>query len=165
MMPNSSRPVQSAESRAESRAESGATGGLPASAPPSIAPLQILIDGQCPLCRREGAFLLRLDKGRRRIALIDIASPDFDPARFGITLDAAMGRIHAVTPDGRLVAGLEVFRRAYPLVCPPLGWLWAPTGWPMLRIFFDALYRWFARNRYKFARRDNACADDRCATH
>ncbi|MBL8747451.1 MAG: DUF393 domain-containing protein [Phycisphaerae bacterium] len=127
----------------------------------STAPLQILIDGQCPLCRREGDFLLRLDRGRGRIALIDIAAPDFNPAQYNTTFDEAMARIHARAPDGRLITGLEVFRRAYALVCPPLGWLWAPTGWPGIRVVADAAYRWFARNRYRFRAADR-CDSGRC---
>lgn len=125
-------------------------------------PMQILVDGQCPLCRKEGEFLRGLDRGRGRIAIIDIAAPGFDAASYGTTLEAAMGRIHALAPDGRLVTGLEVFRRAYALVCPPLGWLWAVTGWPGVRVFADAAYRWFARNRYRFGgmRACESCATD-----
>jgi predicted DCC family thiol-disulfide oxidoreductase YuxK len=124
--------------------------------------MQILIDGQCPLCAREAAFLSRLDRGRGRLAMVDITAPGFDPARFGVTMEQAMGRIHAVAPDGSLLTGLEVFRRAYALVSPGLGALWSVTGWPLLRVGFDALYRWFARNRHRLTGRRGACAGDRC---
>lgn len=122
--------------------------------------LQIMIDGQCPLCRHEARLLERLDRGRGHLRMIDISSPDFDPGRWDLTHEDVMGRIHAVDKDGTLVTGMEVFRRAYAAV--GWGWLWAPTGWPLLRPVFDTLYRWFARNRYRLTGRTNPCKDGRC---
>lgn len=123
--------------------------------------LTILIDGQCPLCKREGEALRRLDRGRGRIGIVDIAAPGFNPAEYGTTYESAMSRIHGLLPDGRLVTGMEVFRRAYSLV--GWGWLWAPTGWPILRPMFDAFYRWFARNRHRLTGRADPCAAGRCS--
>ena len=122
---------------------------------------RVLIDGACPLCRREAALLRRLDRGRGRLRLEDIAAQDFDPARVGRSMDDLMGTIHGVAPDGAIITGMEVFRRAYAAV--GLGWLLAPTGWPGLRPVFDRGYRWFARNRLGLTgRRSGACAPDRC---
>lgn len=59
-----------------------------------------------------------------------------------------MAEMHAFTGDGRVVRGMEVFRLAYRAV--GWGWVWAPTGWPILRPIFDALYRVFARNRLRW---------------
>lgn len=106
-----------------------------------------MIDGDCPLCVREGALLRRMDKGRGRLKILDITAPDFDPAKFGTTADAVMGSIHGVEPDGTLISGMGVFRRAYHAV--GWGWLLAPTGWPVLKPLFDRFYRWFARNRLR----------------
>ncbi|MHC5113705.1 MAG: thiol-disulfide oxidoreductase DCC family protein [Planctomycetota bacterium] len=119
---------------------------------------EILIDGQCPLCVREAAFMRRLDRGRGRLRIVDLTDPDFDPASYGIDHEQAMGRIHGKCADGRVVTGVEVFRRAYGAV--GWGWLLAPTAWPVLRPGFDALYRWFARNRLRLTGRgacDTAC--------
>ena len=122
---------------------------------------RVLIDGACPLCRSEAAVLRRLDRGRGRLRLEDIAAPDFDPVRVGRSMDQLMGTIHGVTADGTIVTGMEVFRRAYAAV--GLGWLLAPTAWPGLRPVFDRAYRWFARNRMRLTgRRDDACPGDRC---
>jgi predicted DCC family thiol-disulfide oxidoreductase YuxK len=120
----------------------------------------ILIDGECPLCAKEAAFMRRLDKGRGRLAIVDLAAPGFDAGTYGTTFDAVMGEIHGVTPDGRLIKGVEVFRRAYAAV--GWGWLLAPTAWPGLRWISDRAYRWFARNRLWLTRRPAACATDRC---
>ena len=119
-----------------------------------------MIDEECPLCRHEGRLLAWLDRGRGRLAQINIAAPDFEPERYGVELETVMGEIHGVTASGELVTGMEVFRRAYRAV--GLGWLWAPTKWPGLRFLFDAGYRWFARNRLRLTGRPDPCATGRC---
>ncbi len=121
----------------------------------------VLIDGDCPLCKREAKFMQKLDKGRGRLCLVDITADDFDPTIYGRTMDDVMGSIHGVNEDGEVVDGMEVFRGAYRAV--GLGWLLAPTGWPGLRPIFDALYRFFARYRLTLTgRSDAACEDGRC---
>ena len=93
---------------------------------------------------------------RGRLALEDIARADFQPDAYGRTLEELMGHIHAVLPDGRIVTGMEAFRRSYAAI--GLGWLVAPTGWPLLRPLFDLGYEWFARNRLRITGRPDACA-------
>ncbi|MDX2116436.1 MAG: DUF393 domain-containing protein [Planctomycetota bacterium] len=124
------------------------------------APLRILLDGACPVCRREGDLLRRLDRGRGRLALEDISAPSFDPARFGLTSQQVVDQIHALDPSGRVIVGMEVFRRAYAAV--GLGWLLAPTAWPLLRPVFDRLYLLFARNRVRWFG-GSTCAGGACA--
>lgn len=120
----------------------------------------ILIDGECPLCMHEARLLEKLDRGRGRLALIDITGPGFDAKTYGVTYEQVMGHIHGVTGDGRTVTGMEVFRRAYAAV--GWGWLWAPTGWPVLRPVFDLAYRFFAKHRLRLTGRGAACEDGRC---
>ncbi len=45
---------------------------------------------------------------------------------------------------------MSVFRATYKAV--GLGWLLAPTGWPVLKPLFDGLYRLFAKYRAPLAR-------------
>lgn len=106
---------------------------------------KILVDGACPLCRREAAMMRRMDRGRGQLAIEDISEPTFDPGQYGVSLERLMEHIHGVLPDGRVVTGMEVFRRAYGAV--GRGWLLAPTGWPILRWVFDRMYALFARHR------------------
>lgn len=122
--------------------------------------IKVLIDGACPLCRREADVWRRLDRGRGRIALKDISRSDFDPSSYGLTRAEVMQQIHAILPSGEIIRGMEVIRRAYGAV--GWGWLLAPTGWPGLRRVADAAYRWFARNRLRITRRADAC-DESCA--
>ena len=125
-------------------------------------PMTMLIDGECPLCKREVAWLRRRDR-HGRLVFIDIAETGFDAGRFGKTQDELMGSIHAVLPSGDLVTGVEVFRRAYRAI--GLGWIVAPTAWPVLRPLFDAMYRVFARVRPRLQRGgkgDRDCDTGRC---
>ncbi len=124
--------------------------------------IKLLYDGECPVCKREVAFLRWLDGGRDRLLFEDITSPDFDPARYRLTVDQVMGQIHGVLPNGRVIRGMAVFRRAYDAV--GMGWLLAPTNWPILRRFFDAGYQWFARNRLRLTGRGGKCDTGRCQT-
>ncbi len=118
-------------------------------------PIKVLYDGACPLCRREASFWRRMDRGRGRVELEDISAPEFEPSRYGLTRTDVMERIHAILPAGTVIEGMEVFRRVYAAL--GLGWLVAPTGWPLLRPVFDRLYAWFARNRQRLTRRGESC--------
>ncbi|CAN5421637.1 DUF393 domain-containing protein [soil metagenome] len=122
---------------------------------------KVLYDGECPFCKLEARWLARLDRSGR-LALEDIAAPEFDPTLYHSTLPELMGTLHGVFPDGRQTRGLETFRQAYRAV--GLGWLLAPTGWPILRNVADFGYKVFARYRVRmgglFGR---SCASDRCS--
>ena len=123
--------------------------------------IRILFDGDCPLCSREIRLLERLDRGRGHICFEDIAASDADADAYGIDAAAAMDRIHGVLPDGEVVEGMAVLRRAYAAV--GLGWLLAPTGWPGLRRLADSAYASFARNRLRWTGRPAGCHAGRCS--
>ena len=118
----------------------------------ALAParLQLLYDGACPICSLEMRRLSSLDGGRR-LECLDIAAPGFDPARYGTTMPALMDRMHAIAPDGRLLAGMDAIRAAYSAV--GLGWLLAATRLPVVSRLADRVYLAFARNRYAISRR------------
>jgi predicted DCC family thiol-disulfide oxidoreductase YuxK len=105
-------------------------------------------------------FLSRLDRGRNRLVTEDITAAGFEPNQYGVTMQELMGQIHGVHPDGSLVKGMEVIRRAYDAV--GLGWLLAPTNWPILKSISDIAYAWFARNRLRLTGRTGACDSGRC---
>ena len=131
------------------------------------AELRILYDGACPLCLREVRFLSqrdqRLHPGAPRLAFVDINDPAYDPAAHaGVDYRAAMGRIHAIGADGEVLRDVAVFRRAYALI--GLGWLYAPSRWPVLRQLANALYGLWARWRLRVTGRpslEQLCSD-RC---
>ncbi|PSC73939.1 thiol-disulfide oxidoreductase [Micractinium conductrix] len=88
--------------------------------------IEMLYDGDCPLCMREVEMLQRRDAAAGRICFVDIAAPDYDAAQHaGVTFEQAMERIHAVEADGTVIKDVEVFRRLYEEV--GLGWVYAVT--------------------------------------
>ncbi|MCS5705501.1 DUF393 domain-containing protein [Synechococcus sp. FGCU-3] len=131
--------------------------------------LTLLYDGGCPLCVREVRFLEQRDRGRHgvepQLQFVDIDAANYNPAdHAGIDYRAAMGRIHAIEADGAVLRDVAVFRRAYQLI--GLGWLYAPTGWPLIGPLADAAYGLWARWRLVLTRRpslDELCdARGRC---
>jgi len=78
--------------------------------------LIIWYDGGCPLCRREIAFMRRLD-ARRRIDFIDVAD---EAAACPIDRQALLDRFHA-SENGVLLSGAAAFAamwRAIPMLRP-----------------------------------------------
>jgi predicted DCC family thiol-disulfide oxidoreductase YuxK len=112
-------------------------------------PLTILYDASCPVCALEMGHLRARDAGRR-LRLVDMSAPDFDAARFGLTLAELDAVIHALRPDGSVVRGMAVLRLAY--AAAGLGWVLRPTAAAPLRPLFDAGYRLFARHRKPVSR-------------
>ncbi len=106
----------------------------------------LLYDGHCPICRHEIAWLNRLNK-RGRLLCLDINHADFQAEHYGKTFADLMAEIHGVLPDGTVLKGLPVFRAAYQAV--GLGWLMAPTAWPILNQLFAWLYQLFATHRLR----------------
>jgi predicted DCC family thiol-disulfide oxidoreductase YuxK len=119
--------------------------------------IRILIDGECPLCAREGRYLERLDGGRGGIQLEDLSSVDFDPSKYGLDQATVEARIHGILPDGTVVEGVEVFSRAYSAV--GVTWISTLTKWRGASWLLDRLYLVFAKNRLRITGR----APRRCA--
>jgi predicted DCC family thiol-disulfide oxidoreductase YuxK len=118
--------------------------------------MTLLFDGGCPLCLREVTFLrqrdARLHPRALRLRFVDVDASDYDPAAHGgITYREAMGRIHGLRPDGTVLRDVAVFREAYRLV--GLGWLYAPTDWPLLRPLVNGAYHLWARWRLRITGR------------
>ena len=128
----------------------------------SAVQLTLLFDGACPLCMREVRFLKVRDLNKR-IAFVDIDAQEYAAADHGvITYREAMGRIHALRADGTVLQDVEVFREAYRLV--GLGWVYAPTRWPLIGPLVNGIYRLRASQRLRLTRRpglDQLCKD-RC---
>jgi len=124
--------------------------------------LTLLYDGGCPLCVREVDFLRRKDQ-QEVMQFVDINATDYCPESWsGITYRQAMARIHAIDADGKVLKDVAVFRAAYRLI--GLGWIYAPTTWPVVRPIVDWFYSLWARYRLPITRRpslDKLCTE-RC---
>ncbi|MBD2043165.1 thiol-disulfide oxidoreductase DCC family protein [Microcoleus sp. FACHB-672] len=116
--------------------------------------IELLYDGQCPLCLREVNFLQRRDAGRGLVAFVDIADDGYTPeAHSGVDFETAMGRIHAVLPDGTVIKNVEVFRRVYEIL--GMGWIYAATKLPVIGPIVDKLYEIWADYRLSLTGRPN----------
>ncbi|MEM8805026.1 MAG: DUF393 domain-containing protein [Cyanobacteria bacterium P01_G01_bin.38] len=134
--------------------------------------IKLLYDGECPLCMREVNFLQKRDAGRGLVAFVDIADDGYSSeANGGVDFETAMGRIHAVLPDDRVICDVAAFRRVYEIL--GMGWLYAPTKWPILGPLANWLYGVWADWRLKLTgradlatlvaeREARLCETDRC---
>ena len=113
-----------------------------------LYPLTLFFDSACPMCHAEMRALEARD-ARARLRFADVHAAGFEPPA-GTTMTALMEAIHGRTADGRLVVGVEALRLAYAAV--GLGWIAAPTAWPLLRGASERAYRWVARHRYALPR-------------
>jgi predicted DCC family thiol-disulfide oxidoreductase YuxK len=118
--------------------------------------IEVFYDGACPLCAREVRMLQGLDRDRR-IRFIDIAADRFDSQEVGVPWAALAARMHARLPDGRLIDGVEVFRRMYAAV--GFARLVALTRWPGVAQLLEIAYRLFARFRHRLTGR---CVSGAC---
>jgi predicted DCC family thiol-disulfide oxidoreductase YuxK len=116
--------------------------------------IKLLFDGACPLCVREVNFLKRKDGDLHLIKFVDIAAEDYDPAdNANIDFETAMGRIHAVLPNGEIVRDVEVFRQIYDIL--GIGWIYAVTKLPLVGSLADLLYGVWAEYRLLLTGRAN----------
>jgi len=114
--------------------------------------IKLLYDGECPLCLREVDFLKKRDAGRGLVAFVDIADENYTPeAHSGVDFETAMGKIHAVLPDGTIIKNVEVFRRVYETL--GMGWVYAITKLPVIGAVADMLYGIWADWRLKLTGR------------
>lgn len=116
--------------------------------------IKLLYDGECPLCLREVNFLQKRDAGRGLVAFVDIADESYKSEdNGGVDYKTAMGRIHAVLPDGTVVKNVEVFRRVYEAL--GMGWVYAITKLPIIGSIADSLYGIWADWRLKLTGRSD----------
>lgn len=127
--------------------------------------LNIIYDSKCNVCKLEIDFLRRRDEKltRKRVSqgfphqtkllFTDLESDAYssrDPRNGGVDYEKGMASMHAVTPEGQVINGVPVFRRAYEQV--NLGWLFAVTRIPLVKTIADKAYNLFARYRTRITR-------------
>lgn len=116
--------------------------------------IKLLYDSECPLCMREVNFLKKRDNDRGLVKFVDIADEDYRAEdNGGIDYETAMGRIHAVLPDGSTIKNVEVFRRVYETL--GMGWIYAITKIPVIGWLVDRLYEIWADWRLALTGRPN----------
>ena len=127
------------------------------------AELTLLYDGACPICAWEKRKLARSDR-RGRLGFVNIQTPEFEPGVYGVPMQDLMGRLHAVTADGRLIKGAETLLRSYRAV----GWWWIYLPMTIIpRPLVERAYGWFADHRHLLSKRIGwlfgpACKEGNC---
>lgn len=124
----------------------------------------VLYDRSCPICRTEMHRLKARDQ-HQHLSLIDISAKGFDPEYWGFPLQQLSAALHVQQPDGRWLIGMAAIRHVYAQV--GLGWVMAPSGWPLLSRLADRLYANFAPNRQVLSRwlglqTSTPCSDELC---
>lgn len=110
----------------------------------SVAPLNVLYDGGCPLCRREIALYRGL-KANTPVCYVDVHATD-SPLPANLTRHELLARFHVQDQRGALHSGA----RAFLLLWSALpGWRWlAQLGrLPGAPLIMEGVYRVFLRLR------------------
>ncbi len=124
--------------------------GGPRMRPTPPASVVALFDGQCGVCSRSARWIGARDASHQ-VERLDLRDPEA-AARFpDLSPDAVRAQMHVVTPDGRVIVGLDAVRAAFAVL--PGWWLAASVlGVPGLHAVAGVGYRLFARNRLVFNR-------------
>ena len=114
----------------------------------------VVFDGQCLLCNGWVQFLLRHDRSQRiRFASIQSAVGRQLLERAGLQFEG-LQTLLVIDGERSWQHTAAILR-----VLHALGWPWrlAWVGWLVPAPLRDALYRWVARNRYRFWGRSATC--------
>jgi len=109
-------------------------------------PLIVLYDGYCGACRAGARRLERLDPGHDALDMRDLREHDELIETHGIDPAAARREMHAITPAGETLAGMDAVRAT--LAAVGRGWMLGWTALPIIRPVADACYRFIARHRH-----------------
>ena len=72
--------------------------------------LQILFDSDCPVCVTEVKFLKWWSRKDNPVNFVDITKGEYKPEdHMGITFEEAMGNMHAITPDKKVLPSQNEF--------------------------------------------------------
>lgn len=87
------------------------------------APIEVLYNGVCPVCRAGACDLeRRAAAARAGVIFTDVAVHPELLTRPGVTLDDVRLKLHALLPDGRLLRGMPAVAVAW-AATPPYRWL------------------------------------------
>lgn len=115
---------------------------------PFAEELNLIYDGKCGVCQWERDNLLSLG-AEDKITFTDLEdAAGYDstaPRNAGVSYADGMARITAVTRDGDVLTGMQVFRACYEQV--GFGWLFAALEWPVVGPLIELAYEAFARIR------------------
>jgi predicted DCC family thiol-disulfide oxidoreductase YuxK len=121
--------------------------------------LRILYDGACPRCRASVALIAAADPDRV-IEPVDLTAVDVRTIHPGLTYEACLRSMHAVSPGGFITAGFDAMRSVA---------AWLPLFWPLAIVGYLPGVAWAGRRVYNYLAatrpRDVPCTDNACGIH
>ena len=105
--------------------------------------IEVLYNGVCPVCRAGACDLeRRAIAARAGVVFTDVAAHPEALSRAGVTLDAVRLKLHALTPDGRVLRGMPALA---------LAWSATPPFRALGRFTQNAPFSWLAGGAYHLA--------------
>jgi predicted DCC family thiol-disulfide oxidoreductase YuxK len=123
----------------------------------------IFYDARCPLCNAEMSQLKKADV-KEKITLEDLNATDFSERFPNVDKNSAMAILQAQNQAGDMLYGLDVTYQAWKTVGKHR-WLFI-LRLPVIRIFADMGYRFFAKYRQPISRLlmpNTPCEDNSCS--
>jgi predicted DCC family thiol-disulfide oxidoreductase YuxK len=114
-------------------------------AKPTLKTMQesLFYDGSCAMCSKEIYYLERWkDDG---LALVDIHSDPRRQQAGQFSDNELLSILHLQSSDGRWLIGLDATVSAWQHT--PLGWLFKPLRWPLIKPIADSAYFQWANKR------------------
>lgn len=108
------------------------------------APLTVLYDGACPVCRREIGLYQRAQT-KAPVCFTDVSAIGQDLPS-GTTRSQLLQRFHVLSPEGRLLDGAAAFVALWERL-PGWRWLARAARLPGAMWFLERCYGWFLRWR------------------
>jgi predicted DCC family thiol-disulfide oxidoreductase YuxK len=126
-------------------------------------PLQVFYDGACSVCAAEIELYRRKERASRLI-FVDISTPDFDPAPYGITMESFTRDMHAIDSEGRVYRGVAAFWAIWNAFPDSAGYRLLSTviALPGINLLARLAYRGFARIRKYLPKRHGVCESGSC---
>jgi predicted DCC family thiol-disulfide oxidoreductase YuxK len=126
--------------------------------------IDVLTDGDCPLCRWMRARVEPFDV-RKRLHWLNFREPEVLAMAAPLTFDELNNEMYAHLPDGKWVRGFDAWI-AVLSVLPRLRWLSKLLSlWPLTRLG-PLFYRWVAKRRFTLFGIPPPCSPDGvCSLH
>ena len=122
----------------------------------------VIYDGACRMCQGQMRRLHRWDR-HDRLAFISLHAPEVGQRWPNLPHERLMQEIAVVTRSGDQFWGPAAIRY-FTRRLPTLWWIMPLLHIPGSMLLWRHLYRWVARNRYRFSGTAE-CADAACALH
>jgi predicted DCC family thiol-disulfide oxidoreductase YuxK len=119
----------------------------------------VVYDGHCKFCTASVRKLAGYDR-QGRLAFLSLHDPEVAQRYPELTHDELMQYMYVCTPDGGRYRGAEAFKY-FSTRLPRLYWMAPLLYLPGLMPLWQALYRAFAKRRYRWGRIES-CDDGSC---